>query len=304
MLTKEAGKRLSRLIARYSLFLCSLIIKFLPAALLYGFAEIVGFLGYSIAARQRKIALESLELAFGKELASARRIGIARECFKNMAKSGLEVFYVLERPEIVEPLVEIQGKQYLDRALAKGNGVIAVSAHFGNFPLELIRLRQDGYKVSVILRRMRDQKVEDFLEQLRKKSGLHSIHSTPRQACVEGSIKALRDNGVLFIQLDQNFGTAGVFVNFFGCQAATATGPVVLGLRTQAAIVPIFIVRSSNRRHKIIIEPEVIIEKKDTQEETLQYNIQRITSIIETYIRKYPQEWGWIHRRWKSRPSA
>lgn len=304
MLTKEAGKRLSRLIARYSLFLCSLIIKFLPAALLYGFAEIVGFLGYSIASRQRKIALESLELALGKDLGPARRTEIARECFKNMAKSGLEVLYVLERPEIVEPLVEIQGKQYLDRALAKGRGVIAVSAHFGNFPLELIRLRQDGYKVSVILRRMRDQKVEDFLEQLRKKSGLNSIHSTPRQACVESSIKALRDNGVLFIQLDQNFGTAGVFVNFFGRQAATATGPVVLGLRTQAAIVPIFIVRSSNRRHKIIIEPEVIIGKKDTQEETLQYNIQRITSIIEAYIRKYPQEWGWIHRRWKSRPSA
>lgn len=304
MLTKESGKRLSRLFARYSLFFCSLIIKFLPAALLYWFAEGVGFLGYSIAARQRKIALESLELALGKELAAARRIEIAKECFKNMAKSGLEVFYVLERPEIVEPLVEIQGRQYLDRALAKGKGVIAVSAHFGNFPLELIRLRQDGYKVGVILRRMRDQKVEDFLEQLRKKSGLNSIHSTPRQACVENSIKALRGNGVLFIQLDQNFGTAGVFVNFFGRQAATATGPVVLGLRTQAAIVPVFIVRTANRSHKILIEPEVVIEKKDTQEETLQYNIQRITSIIEAYIRKYPQEWGWIHRRWKSRPTV
>lgn len=304
MLSKEASKQASRVFARYSLYLCSLIIKFLPASLLYGFAEAVAFLGYYIAVKQRKIALESLSVAFGKDLSHNQTIRIAQDCFRNMAKSGLELLYVLERPEISKPLVGIQGKQYLDEALSKGNGVIAVSAHFGNFPLALTRLKQDGYKVSIILRRMRDDKVEDFLEKRRQKIGIHSIHNTPRQACVENSLRALRSNELLFVQLDQNFGTAGIFVNFFGRQAATATGPVVLALRTQAPIVPIFIVRNSNRSHKIIIEPEVIIEKKATQEETLQYNIQRITSVIEAYIRKYPQEWGWIHRRWKSRPSA
>jgi KDO2-lipid IV(A) lauroyltransferase len=94
-----------------------------------------------------------------------------------------------------------------------------------------------------------------------------------------------------------------VFVNFFGREAATATGPVVLALRTEAPIVPLFIVRGKDNRHKIIIEEPLEIEKKDTQEETLRFNIQKITSVIEFYIRKYPQEWGWIHRRWKSRPS-
>ncbi len=301
---KEALKRFRRLLARQSLFLCSLTVKYLPRKWLYSFAHSVARLAYYIAAKQRRIALESLEIAFSNQLDMLKREAIARECFQNMAKSGVELLYILEAPQIAKDLVRIEGKGYLDEALSKGNGVIAVSAHFGNFPLELTKLRQDGYKVNVILRRMRDDKVEDFLEKRRQMMGIHSIHSTPRQACVDNSLKALRNNEVLFIQLDQNFGTGGVFVTFFGIQAATAIGPVILALRTQAPIIPMFIVREPDNSHRIIIKPEVIIEKKDTQEETIQYNIQKITSIIESQIRKYPQEWGWIHRRWKSRPTA
>ena len=300
--SKEAGKRFRRLLARQSLYLCSLTVKYLPRKWLYGFANSVARLAYYIAAKQRRIALEGLEIAFGNQLDGPRRERIARECFQNMAKSGVELLYILEAPQIAKELVKIEGKRYLVQALAKGRGVIAVSAHFGNFPLALTKLRQDGYKVSVILRRMRDDKVEDFLEKRRQRVGIHFIHSTPRQACVDNSLRALRNNEVLFIQLDQNFGTAGVFVDFFGRQAATATGPAILALRTQAPILPMFIVRQPSDTHTLMIEPEVSIEKKDTNDETIHAIIQRITSIIESYIQKYPQEWGWIHRRWKSRP--
>lgn len=304
MAFKETGKLFRRFLARNSLYLCSLTVKLLPKLWLYCFAEIVAFLGYHIAIKQRKIALESLGIAFGESLSYDKRRKIALDCFKNMAKSGLELLYILENPSFAKGLVDVEGEHNLSNALNKGNGVIAVSAHFGNFPLALTKLRQAGYKVNVVLKRMRDDKVENFLEERRKNLGIKSIYASPRQLCVESSLKALRNNEILFIQLDQNFGTAGVFVDFFGEKAATATGPVVFALRTQAAVVPLFIVREENDKHKIIIEPEVIIEKKDTQEETLQFNIQKITTIIETYIRKYPEEWGWIHRRWKSRPAV
>jgi Lauroyl/myristoyl acyltransferase len=89
---------------------------------------------------------------------------------------------------------------------------------------------------------------------------------------------------------------------FFGTKAATATGPVVFAMRTKAPILPMFIVRQKDDTHKIIIEPPLYIEEKEDYKETLIYNVARITKIIENYIRKYPQEWGWIHRRWKSRP--
>lgn len=302
MALKDAGKRFNRLLARESLYLCSLIVGCLPRKWLYGFAQTIATMAYGIAVKQRHIALESLEVAFGNRLTKQAKVTIARDCFQNMAKSGVELLSILETPLRAKGMVTIEGKCYLDQALSKGNGAIAVSAHFGNFPLAITKLRQEGYKVSVILRKMRDDKVEDFLEKRRAMMGIHSIHSTPRQACVDNALRALRNNEVLFIQLDQNFGTAGVFVDFFGRQAATATGPAILALRTQAPILPMFIVRQPSDTHTIMIEPEVAIEKKDTNDETIHAIIQRITSIIESYIQKYPQEWGWIHRRWKSRP--
>lgn len=303
MSAKESGKFFRRALARESLYLCSLIIRTLPRNWLYGFADILSALAYRAAVKQRKIALDSLGMAFGLDLGVKEREGIARECFRNMARSGVELLYILERPELAGDIAIIEGRQNLDQALSLGKGVIVVSAHFGNFPLALTCLRRQGYRVNVILRRMRDAQVEEFLEKRRRKIGISFIHSMPRTACVDSSLKALRNNELLFIQLDQNFGTAGVFVNFFGREAATATGPVVLALRTGSPIVPLFIVRGKDNRHKIIIEEPLEIEKKDTQEETLRFNIQKITSVIEFYIRKYPQEWGWIHRRWKSRPS-
>jgi len=300
MNSKEAGKHFRRLLARYSLIFCSLIIRILPRSALYGFANAIGILGYYIAVRQRKIALESLSMAFGKDLTDKERTKIAKDCFKNMAKSGVEMLYLLDAPQMCRQFVAIEGKKHLDEALSKGRGVIAVSAHFGNFPLALTRLKQEGYEVSTMLRRMRDEKLDDFLERRRRKIGINSIYTTPRQQCVEDSLRVLRNNEVLFIQLDQNFGTGGIFVEFFGRESATATGPVVFALRTEAPIIPIFIVRQAGNSHRIIIEPEIVIEEKDTQENTVQFNIQKITSIIESYVRKYPQEWGWIHRRWKS----
>jgi KDO2-lipid IV(A) lauroyltransferase len=120
---------------------------------------------------------------------------------------------------------------------------------------------------------------------------------------VNSTIQALRNNEIVFIPIDQNFGTAGVFVNFFGRQAATATGPVIFAQRTKAALVPCFILRQKDDRHKIIFEAAIDLQEGKTPEETILINIQRLTDIIESYIRKYPAEWGWIHRRWKSQPN-
>ena len=92
-------------------------------------------------------------------------------------------------------------------------------------------------------------------------------------------------------------------MEFFGRKAATATGPVILAQRTKAAILPCFIVRQKDDTQKIIFEQPLELQLGSTEKETIILNIQRLTSIIETYIRRYPAEWGWIHRRWKSKPS-
>lgn len=281
----------------------SLIVWALPERAVYSLARGVAGLAYRFAAKQRKIALESLTLAFGREKSPGEIERIARDCFVSMAKGALELLYFLDRPELVGKRASLAGKENLDAALKEGKGVILVSAHFGNFPLMLGWLSLEGYKTSGIMRPMRDSRVEKLFIKKRRKFGVRTIYSQPRKACVDETLRALRNNELVFIPLDQNFGTAGVFVDFFGVKAATATGPIVFALRTGARLVPCFIVRQPDDTHRIILEPAMSLEEGRDYQQTVLLNVQNLTNIIESYIRRYPAEWGWIHRRWKSRPA-
>lgn len=301
--SKKIRKSIARFAGWFGLNLCSLIIKFIPGSCLYGFANKLGSLGYIIARKQRKIALESLEIAFGSEKRADEREKIARDCFIFMAKSGVELLFLMDKPGLLKKRVILVGKEHLDSALARGKGVILVSAHFGNFPLLLARLSQEGYQAGGIMRPMRDARTEKIFLEKRRKLGVKTIYSQPRKACVDEAIKTLRNNELVFIPIDQNFGTGGVFVDFFGRQAATATGPVILALRTNAAMLPCFIVRQGNDTHRIIFEAPLSLGGPGAKHDTVIANTQRLTAIIESYIRKYPAEWGWVHRRWKSKPN-
>ena len=300
---KKFYKHFKRRLGRYGLAFAFLIIRILPEKAIYSFAIFVADLGFVIAGKKRKNALESLNIAFGDKKDARQLRQIAKASFEYMAKSGLELLSLLQHIDRIKEKVTIEGKENLDKALSEGKGVICVSAHFGNFPLMICKFARDGYKTNCIMRNMRDQQVEDIFQEKRTKVGIRTIYSKPRPQCVNESLKALRNNELLFIQLDQNFGSGGVFVDFFGTKAATATGPVIFAMRTDAPILPVFIIRNKDNTHKVIIDPSFHLEEKDSHGETVLANVARITKIIEEYIRKYPEEWGWIHRRWKSRPT-
>lgn len=300
---KKIRKSFSRAAARLGLKLCSLIIKAIPTRWLYGFARALGAFGYGAVAKQRKVALESLSIAFGSARTKDELQQIARDCFIFMATSAIELMFLMDRPRELQRRVAFEGKENLDKALARGSGVILVSGHFGNFPLMMARLSLAGFQVNGIMRPMRDEKVEKIFLEKRNRLGVKTIYSQPRKTCVEGSIRCLRNNELLFIPIDQNFGTAGVFVDFFGTKAATATGPVILALRTKALLLPCFIIRQDNDMHKIVFEPALDLAPGVRDEDFVVSNIQRLTSIIEMYIRRYPAQWSWMHRRWKSRPA-
>jgi len=300
--SKKIRKGLSRFLAWLGLNICSLIVRIIPTGYLYGFARDIASVAYVFATKQKKIALESLDIAFGREKSRQEIERIAKDCFIFMAKGAVELMFFFDKPHMLKGKVAIEGRNNLDAALARGRGVILVSAHFGNFPLLLGRLAVEGYKTCGIMRPMHDARVERIFLKKREKYGVRTIYSQPRNECVNNTIAALRNNELIFIPIDQNFGTGGVFVNFFGRQAATATGPVVLAQRTKAALIPCFILRQPEDRHKIIFEPELELKEGNDPRDTVLINIQRLTDIIEAYIRKYPAEWGWIHRRWKSKP--
>jgi len=301
--SKRISKETGRFIGWVGLNFSSLIIRFVPSCYIYGFASSMSFIWYRIAAKQRNIAIESLTIAFGKEKSREEIKRISEDCFVFIAKAGLELMFLMRRPKLLEARVEMEGRDNLERALSRGRGVILVSAHFGNFPLMMARLALSGYKIAGIMRPMHDMRAEKMFMKMRTDLGIKTIYAQPRITCVNKTIEALRNNELVFIPIDQNFGSGGVFVDFFGTKAATATGPVVLAQRTKAALLPCFIIRQPDDTHKIVFEPAIELKEGKNSEETVLMNIQRLTNIIEEYIRRYPAEWGWIHRRWKSKPS-
>jgi len=301
--SKKIRKSIGRFFGWIGLVLSSLIIKVLPQRCIYAFAKNLAAIGYLLASKQRKIALESLTIAFGKEKSRRQIEQIAKDCFIFMAKAGLEILFLMDRPELMKKCVKLVGEENLKTALARGKGVILVSAHFGNFPLLMAKLSLEGYKTAGIMRYMRDERAEKFFMAKRNKAGIKTIYTQPRKACVEETIRTLRNNELVFLPLDQNFGGGGVFVDFFGRKAATAIGPAVFALRTKATILPCFMVRQKDDTNQLVFEPPFVLETGKDYQETISINIQRLTTIVESYIRLYPAEWGWIHRRWKSKPS-
>jgi len=287
--------------ARLGMFFALGIVRVLPYCFFRLTLNFLAGFWFFGAKRLRKIARESLLIAFGSAKSEKEIEQIIRQCFSNISSSMTDLLYCCEHPGQTKNLVSFEGLGYLEAALSKGKGAVLVTAHFGNFPLMLLALAQNGFRNSVIIRKARDAQTADKIFETMSKVGVNAIYSIPARDSVKQSLQVLRDNGILCVLLDQNFGSgSGVFVEFFGQKAATATGPVIFAERTQAAIVPVFTVRE-NGKYRIIFEPELPLEEREDHAEKLFVNVDRITRIIERYIRHYPAEWGWMHRRWKSK---
>ena len=267
----------------------------------YFLGSILGTFAYWAVGRHRRIAMESLDIAF-PNLSIKEKKKITRDFFVSMAQSAFEMLYFLEHTDRLEN-VKIQGQEFLDEALKSGQGVILVTAHIGNFPLMSLKLAKSGYNVNFVTRPMRDEKAGDYLYNLRENAGVKSIFSQPRRECVMNMLRVLRNNEIIITQIDQNFGSGGVWVKFFGKLAATPVGPITLSTRTKAKLVPAFIYRTGLGKHCIqIFKEEPLIEASDKDEMILK-NTANLSHIIEKWIKDYPEQWGWIHRRWKSQPS-
>jgi len=298
---KAKKKIVTRRIAWFFLRLFTAINGILPLRASYALGGCLGALAALAVRRHRRIALESLAIAFPRASLKERK-KIVHDFFVFLAQSSFELFFYLKNTDKLGN-VRIQGREHLEAALAKKKGVILVTAHLGNFPLMSLKLAKEGFPVNFITRPMRDEKAGDYLYKLRSNAGIKSIFSYPRRECVIGTINALRNNEIVILQMDQNFGTGGVWVNFFGVLAATPVGPVTLALRTEAAVIPAYIYRESRGKHCIKILPQAQLIERADKDETVLLNVIMLTRIIEDWIKHVPAQWSWIHRRWKSRPS-
>ncbi len=285
----------------YSLFqLWTVWAKSLPLQSLESYGGKIGTIVFYLVWKARRIALNNLHLAFGKEKSEKEIKQICQDSFKNIGKDMMETSRFFDYDDnYLRTLVRIDGREHLDQALRQGKGVIALTAHVGNFPFLSGRLVKEGYPSAIVIRLSRNPKIVKFITSLADSIGLEFIPDKPRMSCVARCLNVLKENRILIIQIDLNAPGTEAWVEFFGTLVPTYKGPVVFSYRTGAPIVPIFIVRNANQRHKITIHPPFDLETTGDKQLDITSNISKLTKIVEAIIREHPEQWWWVHRRFK-----
>ena len=264
-------------------------------------ANALGEVWYLLDRRHREVALSNLARAYADEKNIFELRAMARRSFKGMARIPFEIGWSLRlnKEEILRHCT-INGLIYLRQAHAKGKGVLVLTLHIGNWELLPISFISNGFNVTMVYRPLDFPPADRFFFSYRRRFGGNPI---PKKKSMRQILKALKRQHCVGILLDQDSGlTAGVFADFYGHPACTNKGLALLALKTEAPVIPAFLVRRG-MRFEIHIGPEIPLIRTDRKEEELQANTRQYNRVLENIIRQYPEQWLWVHRRWKNRPT-
>ncbi|MFA5146128.1 MAG: lysophospholipid acyltransferase family protein [Candidatus Omnitrophota bacterium] len=274
------------------------IFSLLPVRMGLLLATLIGRAAFFVLVKYRAIAIENLERAFGAGKTKREVRRIARQVFENLCKNGIELVNLpkMSRSDI-DRIVRVENIDVIDSALRENKGIVVLTGHIGNWDLLAVTIRVKGYQGVVIGKRIYFEKYDRFLNGLRKK---HDVRIIYRDESPKKILRALKDNWIVGILGDQDVDSVdGVFVDFFGRRAYTPAGPVLLAKASGAALIPAFIIRR-NGCHTLVIEKPIELADTGDKKADLVTNTQRWSDVVETYIRRYPEQWVWIHRRWKT----
>ncbi|KPL18501.1 MAG: hypothetical protein AMJ92_07810 [candidate division Zixibacteria bacterium SM23_81] len=259
------------------------LVRLLPLRLGWALGAILGQLAFSIVRVRRRVTMENLHHAFSESRSHRELTKIGARCYRNLGRGLVEFcrFPSLTRRNLSR-ILEIEGLEHCTRGLAQGKGVIILSGHFGAW--ELL-----SPAFGLLVSRHRRQ----------VGIAIHRIGHTPW-----GVVRSLRRNRLVIILADQDGGRDGIFIPFLGRLASTARGAARFAMETGATVLMSFVVRQPGNRHRLIIHPAMEIPRSCNREEDLFEILKTYTQCLETYVRIYPEQWFWPHRRWKSRPPA
>ncbi|MFC1508178.1 ELM1/GtrOC1 family putative glycosyltransferase [Candidatus Omnitrophota bacterium] len=275
----------------------SLFFSLLPLPLALWIGRRMGEFALFFNLKRRSIAYANLKSAFPSK-GSGEIKRILRTHYQNL---GMNVAEILKLP--------FMGKSYLDRhvifqnaenirkALDKNKGVILLSAHFGNWELANLAMSSQGHSVSVFAREQKYPRLNKLLNKSREITGSKVV---VKGFSVREIIKTLHANGMVGVLADQDAGAKGIFVDFFNRPTSTAPGQVLFSLKTGAIILPTFIRRVNVTKHELVVGEALELIDTGAKEKDLVSNLSKITEILEGYIKKFPAEWLWSHKRWKT----
>ena len=271
----------------------------LSRAFAIGLAQVV----YLLHFRLRQVGMRNLEMVFpDKNVAERRRI--LRGVFTSLGRQLAELCqFPKYTPENIDEVVVYDALENYERAYAQKKGVLFLTAHFGGWELSAFAHSLHGHWLHIVMRPMDNQYLDRLLQHYRT---MHGNKTVAKDDFVRGLLAAMRAGETVGILMDTNMTPPqGIFVDFFGIPACTASGLARIALRTDAAVVPGFTIWDpALHKYRLRFDPALELIRTGDLEADIAANTQRFTQVIEDYVRKYPDQWLWVHRRWKTRPEG
>lgn len=279
------------------------ILGALPRPLARALGRLLAGAVYHLHGRLRKVGLRNLEIAY-PEMAAAERRKIVRGVFVSLGRQLAEFcrFPRYTRDNVAQVAV-YEGFENFDAAQRRGKGVLFLTAHLGGWEVGSFVHSIHGHRLRIVVRALDNPYLDRLVERYRT---LHGNSTFEKQDFARGLISAMRAGETVGLLMDQNMTPpAGVFVDFFGVPACTASGIARVALHTDASVVPAFTIWDDVRRkYRITFAPRLALPKTGDDERDVVNATQLFTSVIEEYVRKNPDQWLWVHRRWKTRPEG
>ena len=279
------------------------VLRWAPLPMAKGIADAIADLGRALTPRWRRTAQTNIAMAF-PEWEAEKRARILRECYRNLGRNLLAIARLPRlTPLNVGRWIHYDGFEHYENALARGRGVIFLTAHLGAWELSAAAHALYGHPMWLMVRPLDNPFLDRLIDARRRLFGNRTIR---KKDSAREVLAVLRNNGAVGILADQNAGGSdGVFIDFFGHKASATKGVAQIAARTGAAIVPGFAVwDDADQRYVLKFYPAIQLADSSDREADLLENTQRCQTAIEQAIRERPGQWLWIHRRWKRQPDG
>ncbi len=273
----------------------------LPRRYNWKLAEFLGRVWFLVDTRHRRIALNNLELALRDELEKRERKNIARRNFVHLSRVVLELPYLRKlTAEEIDGFVTFFGLEHFNAAVQKRRGLLILASHFGNWELMALAFSLRYRPINIVIRPLDNPFLDGLINTIRTRGGNQMIE---KKGSIRKILHLLAAGEPVAMLIDQNLAWYdGVFVPFFKEIACTNKALASLALRTDAPVIPAYNVRQRDGSYLIVVEPEVELVKSGNKRRDVEENTARFNKVIESYVRRHPEQWFWVHQRWKTRP--